>query len=58
VGVELAWGDGGDRRGRSPEQVDGWIQSPLRKLTPKDRDDIEEALVKTGAGTGAVKEMR
>jgi aryl-alcohol dehydrogenase-like predicted oxidoreductase len=44
--------------GRSPEQVDGWIQSPLRKLTPKDLDQIEEALVKTGAGTGPVKEMR
>jgi aryl-alcohol dehydrogenase-like predicted oxidoreductase len=44
--------------GRSPEQVDGWVQSPLRKLTPSDLDEIEKALVKTGAGTGPVKEMR
>jgi aryl-alcohol dehydrogenase-like predicted oxidoreductase len=44
--------------GRSPEQVDGWIQSPMRKLTPKDLDEIEEALEKTGAGSGPVKEMR
>jgi aryl-alcohol dehydrogenase-like predicted oxidoreductase len=44
--------------GRSPEQVDGWIQSPLRTLTPKDLEEIEDALVTTGAGTGPVKEMR
>jgi aryl-alcohol dehydrogenase-like predicted oxidoreductase len=44
--------------GRSPEQVDGWIQSPLRTLTPADLDEIEKALVKTGAGSGPVKEKR
>jgi aryl-alcohol dehydrogenase-like predicted oxidoreductase len=44
--------------GRSPEQVDGWIRSPLRTLTPKDLEEIEDALVTTGAGTGPVKEMR
>jgi aryl-alcohol dehydrogenase-like predicted oxidoreductase len=44
--------------GRSPEQVDGWIKSPLRKLLQKDLDEIAEALLKTGAGTGPVKETR
>jgi aryl-alcohol dehydrogenase-like predicted oxidoreductase len=44
--------------GRSPEQVDGWIQSPLRTLTPSDLEEIEKALVKTGAGSGPVKEMQ
>ena len=41
--------------GRSPEQVDGWINSPLRKLTPGDLDEIAEALVTTGAGNGPIK---
>jgi hypothetical protein len=30
----------------------------LRTLTPADLDEIEKALVKTGAGSGPVKEMR
>ncbi len=41
--------------GRSPEHVDGWINSPLRKLTPGDLDEIAEALVRTGAGNGPIK---
>jgi aryl-alcohol dehydrogenase-like predicted oxidoreductase len=42
--------------GRSPEQVDGWIESPLHKLTKEDLDDIADALAKTGAGSGPVRE--
>lgn len=42
--------------GRSPEQVDGWVESPLHKLTKEDLDDIAKALVKTGAGSGPAKE--
>ena len=41
--------------GRSPEQVEGWIESPIRKLTPEDLDDIAKALVATGAGSGPAK---
>ena len=44
--------------GRSPEQVDGWIESPLRELTQEDLDQIAEALVRTGAGSGPIKEER
>jgi aryl-alcohol dehydrogenase-like predicted oxidoreductase len=43
--------------GRSPEQVDGWIQSPMRKLTDEDLDEIAVALLRTGAGTGPVNEV-
>jgi aryl-alcohol dehydrogenase-like predicted oxidoreductase len=43
--------------GRSAEQVDGWVESPLRRLTQEDLDDIAEALVTTGAGIGPVKEV-
>jgi aryl-alcohol dehydrogenase-like predicted oxidoreductase len=42
--------------GRSPEQVDGWIESPLHKLTKEDLDDIAGALAKTDAGSGPVRE--
>lgn len=42
--------------GRSPEQVDGWVESPLRKLTKEDLDEIADALVRTGAGSGPAKE--
>jgi aryl-alcohol dehydrogenase-like predicted oxidoreductase len=42
--------------GRSPEQVDGWIESPLRKLTSDDLAEIAQALETTGAGTGPVRE--
>jgi aryl-alcohol dehydrogenase-like predicted oxidoreductase len=38
--------------GRSPEQVDGWIEAPHRKLTKEDMDDIAKAIVATGAGSG------
>jgi aryl-alcohol dehydrogenase-like predicted oxidoreductase len=38
--------------GRSPEQVDGWIEAPQRKLTKEDMDDIAKAIVATGAGSG------
>jgi aryl-alcohol dehydrogenase-like predicted oxidoreductase len=38
--------------GRSPEQVDGWIEAPRRKLTQEDMDDIAKAIVATGAGSG------
>jgi aryl-alcohol dehydrogenase-like predicted oxidoreductase len=43
--------------GRSAEQVDGWVESPLRRLMQEDLDDIAEALVTTGAGIGPVKEV-
>jgi aryl-alcohol dehydrogenase-like predicted oxidoreductase len=43
--------------GRSAKQVDGWIESPLRKLTQDDLDEIAQALVTTGAGSGPVKEV-
>jgi aryl-alcohol dehydrogenase-like predicted oxidoreductase len=43
--------------GRSAEQVDGWIESPLRRLTQEDLDEIAHALVTTGAGSGPVREV-
>jgi aryl-alcohol dehydrogenase-like predicted oxidoreductase len=42
--------------GRSPEQVDGWVESPLHKLTKEDLGDIAKAMVDTGAGSGPAKE--
>lgn len=44
--------------GRSPEQVDGWVEAPLHKLTREDMDAIADILVKTGAGYGPVKEKK
>jgi aryl-alcohol dehydrogenase-like predicted oxidoreductase len=43
--------------GRSEDQVDGWVESPLLRLTQDDLDEIAKALVTTGAGTGPVREV-
>src|SRR5579859_1377690 len=40
---------------RTPEQVDGWIEAPLVKLTDADLEEIAQALVRTGAGQGLVR---
>lgn len=37
---------------RSPEQVDGWINSARLTLTNADLDEIARAIQRTGAGTG------
>ncbi|HYC89215.1 MAG TPA: aldo/keto reductase [Thermoanaerobaculia bacterium] len=37
---------------RSPEQVDGWIGAASLELTPEDLRTIEEAIGRTGAGSG------
>jgi aryl-alcohol dehydrogenase-like predicted oxidoreductase len=44
--------------GRSPQQVDGWVESPLIELTQADLDEIAEAVFETGAGSGPLKEAR
>ncbi len=44
--------------GRSPEQVDGWIESPLVRLTHEDLDEVANALATTGAGSGPVEEVQ
>jgi len=37
---------------RAPAQVDGWIQAPSLELTREDLEEIAEAILSTGAGTG------
>jgi aryl-alcohol dehydrogenase-like predicted oxidoreductase len=37
---------------RSPQQVDGWIGAAILELTSADLEEIAEAIVRTGAGTG------
>jgi aryl-alcohol dehydrogenase-like predicted oxidoreductase len=37
---------------RSPQQVDGWIGAATLKLTAADLEEIANAIVRTGAGTG------
>jgi aryl-alcohol dehydrogenase-like predicted oxidoreductase len=37
---------------RSPEQVDGWIGAATLKLTPADLEEIEDAILRTKAGSG------
>lgn len=41
--------------GRSPEQVDGWVEAPLNALSQQDLDEVAEALTATGAGRGPVR---
>ncbi|MDQ6879059.1 MAG: aldo/keto reductase [Candidatus Dormibacteraeota bacterium] len=43
---------------RSPEQVDGWIEAPLRKLTDEDLDEIAVELLRSGAGRGPVNDVQ
>jgi aryl-alcohol dehydrogenase-like predicted oxidoreductase len=38
--------------GRSPQQVDGWIEAASLQLTATDLQEISEAIVRTGAGEG------
>jgi aryl-alcohol dehydrogenase-like predicted oxidoreductase len=38
---------------RSPQQVDGWIGAASLELTTADLEEIESAIQRTGAGTGA-----
>jgi len=40
---------------RSPEQVDGWIGAATLDLTAEDLDEIERAVVATGAGSGPTR---
>jgi aryl-alcohol dehydrogenase-like predicted oxidoreductase len=37
---------------RSPQQVDGWIPAASLELTAADLEEIANAIVRTGAGTG------
>jgi aryl-alcohol dehydrogenase-like predicted oxidoreductase len=37
---------------RSPQQVDGWIAAATLELTAADLEEIANAIVRTGAGTG------
>jgi aryl-alcohol dehydrogenase-like predicted oxidoreductase len=37
---------------RSPNQVDGWIGAATLELTSADLEEISDAIVRTGAGTG------
>jgi aryl-alcohol dehydrogenase-like predicted oxidoreductase len=37
---------------RSPRQVDGWIGAATLELTNADLEEISDAIVRTGAGTG------
>lgn len=37
---------------RSPEQVDGWIGAATVKLTATDLEEIAQAILRTGAGSG------
>jgi aryl-alcohol dehydrogenase-like predicted oxidoreductase len=39
---------------RRPNQVDGWIAAGHLELTAADLEDMAEAIVRTGAGTGAM----
>jgi aryl-alcohol dehydrogenase-like predicted oxidoreductase len=41
--------------GRTPEQVDAWINAGALELTDADLDDLAEALRKTGAGQGPAR---
>jgi aryl-alcohol dehydrogenase-like predicted oxidoreductase len=38
--------------GRSPQQIDGWIEAASLQLTATDLQEISEAIVRTGAGEG------
>lgn len=38
--------------GRTPEQVDGWIEAGSIELTPEDLEEIAGIIQKTGAGSG------
>src|SRR5262245_39436503 len=40
---------------RSPEQVDGWIGAATLDLTSEDLDELERAIVTTGAGNGPTR---
>jgi aryl-alcohol dehydrogenase-like predicted oxidoreductase len=40
---------------RSPAQVDGWLAAANLVLTDEERDDIAQAIRRTGAGSGPVK---
>lgn len=44
--------------GRNPDQVDGWIDAPAVTLDTSDLAAIEQALERTGAGSGPVRPDR
>lgn len=54
VAWTLAWSGvtGAIVGGRSPQQVDGWIEAASLQLTAADLQEISEAIVRTGAGEG------
>jgi aryl-alcohol dehydrogenase-like predicted oxidoreductase len=58
AGIAIAWTlawsgvTGAIVGGRTPEQVDGWIDAGSIELTREDLDEIAELIRKTGAGAG------
>ncbi len=40
---------------RRPDQVDGWLPAGSLSLTPEDFDEIEQAIERTGAGSGPAR---
>jgi aryl-alcohol dehydrogenase-like predicted oxidoreductase len=58
AGIAIAWTlawtgvTGAIVGGRTPEQVDGWIDAGSIELTREDLDDIAGLIRKTGAGSG------